>query len=143
LAAQEFASVVERASVRPRLFRRRDDGPDLAALLENYAVRAEAIAEAGGGDLWVVEPSVPVDLLPEVAEAVMRHLADNDLFTDGMTVLEGTASARIVVLAAPASDDAQASMTPEIPTEVLLRPAERTLPPLQRSEATLGARVRP
>jgi len=79
-------------------FRRRRALPTLVELLENYLVRGHAIAEAGGGDLWVVEPSVPPELLPEVAEAVARCLADHGIPAQGVTVHAETSTARIAVL---------------------------------------------
>ena len=87
-------------------FRRRAAVPSLASVLANYLVRAQAIADAGGGDLWVVEPSLSPELLPEIAEAVLRCLADYGIPTAGVTGLDGTASARIRVVAATADADA-------------------------------------
>jgi hypothetical protein len=89
------------------VFRRRNAVPSLATLLANYLVRAQAIAEAGGGHLWVVEPSLAPELMPEITQAVQRCLADYGIATDGITVIEGTASARIAVLQASAVAEAQ------------------------------------
>jgi hypothetical protein len=116
------------------LRRRRVVGPPFQALLDNYVARAQAIADAGGGDLWVVEPSLSLDVLPDFTDAVVRHLADNGVPTNGITLLEGTASARIVVLA-PASASAISE-----PAEIVLADAEATAPQPLPSEAQLGAR---
>jgi hypothetical protein len=89
------------------VFRRRDAAPSLATLLANYLVRAQAIAEAGGGHLWVVEPSLAPELMPEITEAVQRCLADYGIATDGVAVIEGTASARIAVIQAGAVAEAE------------------------------------
>src|SRR3954471_5618966 len=82
----------------PVFRRRRSAGLPLAALLDNYLVRAEAIADGGGGNLWVIEPTVPPELLADFTEAVVLHLTEHGVDVDGFSVLEGTASARIVVL---------------------------------------------
>src|SRR4051812_31246110 len=89
----------------PVFRRRRSAAPPLAVLLENYLVRAEAIADAGGGSLWVIEPSVPAELLPEFTEAVVLYLHDHGVDVDGHTVLEGTATARVTVLETLFEDD--------------------------------------
>ena len=116
------------------LRRRRVVGPPFQALLDNYVARGQAIADAGGGDIWVVEPSLSLDVLPDFADAVVRHLADNGVRTDGITVLDGTASARIVVLApgSAAAIDERA--------EIVLADAEATQPQPLPSEAQHGAR---
>src|SRR5947207_3514544 len=101
--------------------RRRPAAQPLQRLLENYVARAQAVADAGGGGIWVVEPSLPADLVPDFTEAVVRHLAANGVATDGVTFLEGTASARVVVLADPPSG------AREEPTEVDLGDEEPTL----------------
>jgi hypothetical protein len=114
------------------VFRRRQpDAQLLQELLENYVARAQAVAEAGGGGIWVVEPSLPLDLLPDFTEAVVRHLAANGVATDGVTFLEGTASTRVVLLADPPSG------APEEPRELDLGDEELTLP--LPAESTLGA----
>jgi hypothetical protein len=116
--------------------RRRSAGQPLAALLDNYLVRAEAIADGGGGNLWVIEPTVPADLLPDFTEAVVLHLVEHGVDVDGFTVLEGTASARIVVL--DACDDVEDDVEEDVDEdctplpEVALRPADRTPPAPRR-----------
>ena len=119
--------------------RRRSAGQPLAALLDNYLVRAEAIADGGGGNLWVIEPTVPPDLLSDFTEAVVLHLVEHGVDVDGFTVLDGTASARIVVLDAwdDVDDDVDEEGAP-LP-EVALRPADRTPPAPRRPVLEDGA----
>jgi hypothetical protein len=121
--------------------RRRSAGQPLAALLDNYLVRAEAIADGGGGNLWVIEPTVPPELLSDFTEAVVLHLMEHGVDVDGFGVLEGTASARVVVLDAwdagdqadDPDDDAGGSDVDPVPLpDVALRPAERTPPAPRR-----------
>src|SRR3954466_518508 len=125
----------------PVFRRRRSAGLPLAALLDNYLVRAEAIADGGGGNLWVIEPTVPPELLPDFTEAVVLHLMEHGVDVDGFGVLEGTASARVVVLDAwdardqaddPDDDAGVADVDPVPLPDVALRPAERTPPAPRR-----------
>jgi hypothetical protein len=97
--------------------RRRSAGLPLAVLLENYLVRAEAIADDGGGDLWVAEPSVPAELLPEFTEAVVLFLAEHGVDVDDVDVLDGTATARLVVLAAEFDDDLEGELGDKVADE--------------------------
>jgi hypothetical protein len=114
--------------------RRRSAGLPLAALLDNYLVRAEAIADGGGGNLWVIEPTVPSELLTEFTEAVVLHLVEHGVDVDGYSVLDGTASARIVVLDAwDAEDRADDEDNSPLPLpEVALRPADLAPPAPRR-----------
>jgi hypothetical protein len=114
--------------------RRRPAGLPLAALLDNYLVRAEAIADGGGGNLWVIEPTVPSELLADFTEAVVLHLNEHGVDVDGYSVLEGTASARIVVLDAwDAEDQADGEADDFLPLpDVVLRPADLTPPAPRR-----------
>jgi hypothetical protein len=111
--------------------RRRSAGLPLAALLDNYLVRAEAIADSGGGNLWVIEPTVPPELLADFTEAVVLHLTEHDVEIDGFTVLEGTSSARIVVLDAWDAPDTEDDEPPPLP-DVVLRPADLAPPAPRR-----------
>lgn len=84
------------------MFRRRSaPGRPSAALLRNYLARAQAIADAGGGSLWLIEPALPPDAMPDFTAAVARHLTAHGVITGEMHVLDGRTSARITVLAAP------------------------------------------
>jgi hypothetical protein len=114
--------------------RRRSAGLPLAALLDNYLVRAEAIADTGGGNLWVIEPTVPHELLTDFTEAVVLHLTEHGVDVDGFQVLEGTASARIVVVDAwNAEDLAENEDDDLLPLpEVALRPADLAPPAPRR-----------
>ena len=106
--------------------RRRAAGPPLAELLQNYLVRAEAIADEGGGDLWVLEPSVPAEILPEFTEAVVLFLLDHGIGVDQVVVLDGTLTARVVVLAAEFEDvveDEDEAFQDEYDDEALDQPA--------------------
>ncbi len=71
------------------------------ALLRNYLARAQSIAAAGDGNLWLIEPTLAPYQMPAFAHAVARHLADHGVVTRDVIVLEGPTSARIGVLAAP------------------------------------------
>jgi hypothetical protein len=104
-------------------FHRRQADEEFADLLENYLVRAEALADAGGGPLWVVEPGLSAELLSDVTRAVARHLDDHGVLTDGMSLLTGTTTAVIAVLPA-----AQEGLPAELPPVEGLRPAEPALP---------------
>src|SRR3954468_17594579 len=113
----------------PVFRRRRSAGLPLAALLDNYLVRAEAIADGGGGNLWVIEPTVPTELLADFTEAVVLHLTEHGVDVDGFGVLEGTASARIVGLdaweAEERLDDEDDEHDDRLPLpDVPLRPAD-------------------
>jgi hypothetical protein len=111
--------------------RRRSAGLPLAALLENYLVRAEAIADSGGGNLWVIEPTVPSELLADFTEAVVLHLTEHGVEIDRFKVLEGTSSSRIAVLDAwDEQDDTADAELPPLP-DVVLRPAD-LVPPAPR-----------
>jgi hypothetical protein len=114
--------------------RRRSAGLPLASLLDNYLVRAEAIADGGGGNLWVIEPTVPSELLADFTEAVVLHLVEHGVDVGGYSVLEGTASARIVVLDAwDAEDRADDEDDAPLPLpEVALRPADLAPPAPRR-----------
>jgi hypothetical protein len=104
--------------VRITLFRRRRAGRPAAALLRNYLARAGSIAAAGGGNLWLIEPTLsPVDM-PVFTQAVARHLAEHAVATGDIAVLEGRTSARIAVLAAP--------------TVEIVLPREHVTPPVSR-----------
>lgn len=81
--------------------RRSAAGRPSAALLRNYLARAQAIADAGGGNLWVIEPNLGADAVPAFTDAVARHLAEQGVATGDVAVLEGRTSARITVLGAP------------------------------------------
>lgn len=84
------------------MFRRRGDARrPSAALLRNYLARAQAIADAGGGNLWLIEPGLRPDLMAGFTDAVARHIAAAGVVTGEIAVLEGRTSARIAVLAAP------------------------------------------
>ena len=72
-----------------------------AGLLRNYLARAQAIADAGGGTLWLIEPGLRPDALPGFTDDVVRHLAAHGVVTGDVAVLQGRTSARIAVLAAP------------------------------------------
>jgi hypothetical protein len=112
--------------------RRRSAGLPLAALLDNYLVRAEAIADSGGGNLWVVEPTVPSELLADFTEAVVLHLTEHGVEIDGFSVLQGTSSARIVVLdALDEQDEPEDDDLPPLP-DVVLRPADLAPPAPRR-----------
>jgi hypothetical protein len=88
--------------VRIRVFKWRGDARrPSAALLRNYLARAQAIAGAGGGNLWVIEPSLAPETMSAFADAVARHIAAHGVLTGEIAVLDGRTSARIVVLAAP------------------------------------------
>jgi hypothetical protein len=114
--------------------RRRPPGQPLAALLDNYLVRAEAIADTGGGNLWVIEPTVPHELLADFTEAVVLHLTEHGVDVDRFQVLEGTASARIVVLDAWDAEDLTENEDDEpLPLpDVALRPADLAPPAPRR-----------
>jgi hypothetical protein len=121
----------------PVFRRRRSAGLPLAALLDNYLVRAEAIADGGGGNLWVIEPTVPTELLADFTEAVVLHLTEHGVDVDGFGVLEGTASARIVVLyaweAEERLDDEDDEHDDRLPLpDVPLRPADLAPPAPRR-----------
>jgi hypothetical protein len=112
--------------------RRRSAGLPLSALLDNYLVRAEAIADSGGGNLWVIEPTVPSELLADFTDAVVLHLTEHGVEIDGFTVLEGTSSARIVVLDAwDGQEDTEDEEPPPLP-DVVLRPADLAPPAPRR-----------
>jgi hypothetical protein len=118
----------EGAAVKIKLFgRRRRPGQVLPGLLDNYRARAEAIADAGGGNLWVIEPGLAPDLLPDIADAIARHLAEQGVRIDGISVLAGTTSARIVVLAA--------SHTAQAPSEAAPAPSEAAPAPSEAAPA--------
>src|SRR3954469_24707898 len=88
-------------SVRITVFRRRGDAPrPSAALLRNYLARAQAIADAGGGNLWLIEPALRPEAMSAFTDAVARHITAHGVVTAQITVLEGRTSARIAVLAA-------------------------------------------
>jgi hypothetical protein len=115
--------------------RRRSAGLPLAALLDNYLVRAEAIADTGGGNLWVIEPTMPHELLADFTEAVVLHLTEHGVDVDGFQVLDGTASARIVVLDAWEAEDVAEDEHDDDPLplpDVALRPADLTPPAPRR-----------
>jgi hypothetical protein len=114
--------------------RRRSAGLPLAALLDNYLVRAEAIADGGGGNLWIIEPSVPSELLADFTEAVVLHLNEHGVDVDGYSVLEGSASARIVVLDAWDAEDQAADEDDDLLplSDVALRPADLAPPAPRR-----------
>src|SRR3954466_3402267 len=118
----------------PVFRRRRSARQPLAALLDNYLVRAEAIADGGGGNLWVIEPTLPSELLADFTEAVVLHLSEHGGDIDGYSVLEGTASARIVVLDAwDAEDQAADEVDDLLPLpDVALRPADLAPPAPRR-----------
>jgi hypothetical protein len=78
-----------------------DAGRPSAALLRNYLARAQAIAGAGGGNLWLIEPARSPEAMSAFTDAVARHLAAHGVVTGELAVLEGRTSARITVLAAP------------------------------------------
>jgi hypothetical protein len=84
--------------VRITVFRRR--GPS-SALLKNYLARAQAIASAGGGNLWLIEPALAPEQMSAFTAAVARHITARGIVTGEVAVLEGRTSARIAVLAAP------------------------------------------
>lgn len=85
------------------MFRRRGDAQrPSAALLRNYLARAQAIADAGGGNLWLIEPTLRPEAMSAFTDAVARHVTAHGIVTAQITVLEGRTSARIAVLAAPA-----------------------------------------
>ena len=71
------------------------------ALLRNYLARAQSIAAAGGGNLWLIEPTLTPAEMPAFTDAVARHLAGHGIVTGDVVILEGRTSARIGVLAAP------------------------------------------
>jgi hypothetical protein len=84
------------------MFRRGGDARrPSAALLRNYLARAQAIAHAGGGNLWLIEPARGSEAMPAFTDAVARYLAAHGVVTGEIAVLEGRTSARIAVLAAP------------------------------------------
>jgi 2-methylisocitrate lyase-like PEP mutase family enzyme len=84
------------------MFRRRGDARrPSAALLRNYLARAQAIADAGGGNLWLIEPTLRPEAMSAFTEAVARHVTTHGIVTAEITVFEGRTSARIAVLAAP------------------------------------------
>jgi hypothetical protein len=84
------------------VFRRRGDaGRPSAALLRNYLARAQAIAGAGGGNMWLIEPALGAEAMAAFTDAVARHVNAHGIATGEITVLEGRTSARITVLAAP------------------------------------------
>jgi hypothetical protein len=87
-------------------------------LLQNYLARAQSIAAAGGGNLWLIEPTLAPRDMPEFTAAVARHLAEHSVVTADIVVLEGRTSARIGVLAAP--------------TQELVLPKEHLIPPAFR-----------
>jgi hypothetical protein len=88
--------------VRIRVFRRRGGaGRPSAALLRNYLARAQAIADAGGGNMWLIEPALRTEAMAAFTDAVARHVSAHGVVTGEITVLEGRTSARIAVLAAP------------------------------------------
>jgi hypothetical protein len=112
--------------------RRRSAGLPLATLLDNYLVRAEAIADSGGGYLWVIEPTVPSELLADFTEAVVLHLTEHGVEIDGFTVLEGASSARVVVLDAwDGQDEPEHDQLPPLP-DIVLRPADLAPPAPRR-----------
>jgi hypothetical protein len=123
-------------SLEVSLFRRRRSaGPPLEALLDNYLVRAEAIADGGGGNLWVIEPSVPSELLLEFTEAVVLHLTDHGVGVDDFALLEGTSTAKVVVLAGEDADEPPGDEDGDdlLPLhDITLRPADRTPPAPRR-----------
>jgi hypothetical protein len=122
--------------VKIKLFgRRRRPGQVLPGLLDNYRARAEAIADAGGGNLWVIEPGLAPDLLPDIADAVARHLAEHGVRIDGVSVLAGTTSARIVVLAA--------SQTAQAPSETAQAPSHAAQAPSETAQALSEAAQAP
>jgi hypothetical protein len=89
-------------SVRFTVFRRSGDvRRPSAALLRNYLARAQGIADAGGGNLWLIEPALRPEAMSAFTEAVARHINAHGIVTGPITVLEGRTSARIAVLAAP------------------------------------------
>jgi hypothetical protein len=90
-----------------------------AALLRNYLARARAIADAGGGNLWLIEPTLRPEAMPAFTEAVARHVAAHGVPTGEIVVLEGRTSARIGVLGAP--------------TVEIVLPQEQLTPPATRS----------
>jgi hypothetical protein len=117
----------------PVFRRRRSAGLPLAALLDNYLVRAEAIADGGGGNLWIIEPTVPPELLADFTEAVVLHLTEHGVDVDGFGVLEGTATARIVVLDAWDAGDEADDEDDALPLPgVALRPADLAPPAPRR-----------
>jgi 2-methylisocitrate lyase-like PEP mutase family enzyme len=84
------------------MFRRRGDARrPSAALLRNYLARAQAIADAGGGNMWLIEPALDPEAMSAFTDAVARHVTAHGIVTGEITVLEGRTSARIAVLAAP------------------------------------------
>jgi hypothetical protein len=88
--------------VRIRVFRRRSGARrPSAALLRNYLARAQAIAHAGGGNLWLIEPALAPERMSAFTDAVARHITAHGVLTGEIAVLEGRTSARIAVLAAP------------------------------------------
>src|SRR3954471_17219115 len=90
-------------SVRIRVFRRRGDAPrPSAALLRSYLARAQTIADAGGGNLWLIEPAFPTAGMSSFTATVVRPIAGAVRGPGAITVLDGRTSARIAVLAAPA-----------------------------------------
>jgi len=106
-------------SVRITVFRRRGDAPrPSAALLRNYLARAQAIADAGGGNLWLIEPALQPTAMSAFTTAVARHIAGAGVATGAITVLDGRTSARIAVLAAPAIEIA-------LPVERVSSPSAR------------------
>jgi hypothetical protein len=84
------------------MFRRRGDARrPSAALLRNYLARAQAIADAGGGNLWLIEPALHPEAMSAFTDAVARHIRAAGVVTGEIAVLEGRTSARIAVLSAP------------------------------------------
>jgi 2-methylisocitrate lyase-like PEP mutase family enzyme len=87
------------------MFQRRDDARrPSAALLRNYLARAQAIADAGGGNLWLIEPTLRPEAMSAFTDAVARHINAAGVGTGEIAVLEGRTSARIAVLAAPTTE---------------------------------------
>jgi hypothetical protein len=72
------------------------------ALLSNYLGEARAIANRGGGNLWVVEPRLAPRRLPGLAAVVARYLADRGVRTGAVNVITGSTTARIAILPPPA-----------------------------------------
>jgi hypothetical protein len=84
------------------MFQRRGDARrPSAALLRNYLARAQAIADAGGGNLWLIEPALAPEVMTAFTAAVTQHITAHGVVTGEIDVLEGRTSARIAVLAAP------------------------------------------
>jgi hypothetical protein len=101
------------------MFRRRGGAArPSAALLRNYLARAEAIAAAGGGNLWLIEPTLTADVMRAFTDAVAAHLAAHTVTTGEVTVIEGRTSARIGILPAP-------TMEIVLPREQFAPPASR------------------